>query len=219
MKPTLIITAAQERLVNTDDLGNSPLYRAVEYYIPLDWRIIVALPVGISKIFSSQETEENFSNIQLLEVPKDMAGALATAVFAISKAQLSEGPIFIAAGDTFFTDSSVLVAMQEIAVSELEAGLVVFDATDPRYSYLALAETGEVRLVTEKKVSGRFATTGIFFFASSLEFKNASQWCFVNKVTHEGKFYVSGAVNYFLLLGKNVGYKQVQSECIRKSWG
>jgi hypothetical protein len=95
-------------------------------------------------------------------------------------------------------------------------GTVVFQSQDPRFSFLNLSEDGQINYVAEKRVVGKFATTGVFYFATTEIFLKAAEWCFVNKAVIGGNFYVSSTLNYALFQGESVDWLEIEKDQFKK---
>lgn len=217
MSGTLVITAASDFLVSEIGLREGVLSRVAEYYRPLGLPTVMALSDGgVSKITEFGAILPEW--LTVVEVPRSCKGALATAVFAIASLGLSRGNLHIAAGDTVFTKDSTLLGVQALAESGMDAGTIVFESDDPRYSFVAMDEQNRIRLVAEKTVISAIATSGNFFFNNVSEFMDASEWCFKNNENVGGNYFVSAALNYFVFKGRMVGSEEIESDCVIKRW-
>ncbi len=216
MKGTLLITAANLGLENSPE-ASVQLLKAIRYYDPLDLSILVAVPLGTTT-FVSDHSSSFESTVAPVELPTKMAGALATAVYTLSVSSVTEGNLFIASGDTYFSDDSVLRELERLSDDKFDAGTVGFESEDERYSFVSVNRENRATLVAEKKRISNIATTGNFFFARTEEFLEGAIWCFKNNAALNEKFYVSAALNYFIYAGKDVGVGRINSGLINKKW-
>tara|TARA_B110000503_G_scaffold103160_1_gene154061 strand:- start:13112 stop:13819 length:708 start_codon:yes stop_codon:yes gene_type:complete len=216
-KVTLVITAVSDFLTSRDGLKSGTLARCVSSFNALNASIIIAVPTG--REASVSESLEAYSpgiDVAVLGVPEDTKGALASAVSALAIANLDEGELLIAAGDTEFLSPDPLVLMDRFSKDQVEMGTIVFRSEDPRFSYLNINSDGRVNYVLEKRVVGEFATTGVFYFRGIKNFLDAAEWCFVNNSSFQGNFYVSAALNYSLYLGGHVTWYEIAKSQFQK---
>ena len=213
----LVLTAAGEFLISDIGLAQGSIAKAIEYYSALEMEMIVALAPGGKEKLSDYGFEFH-SRVKLVEVPSGTKGALATAVCAISMAGNESDELHIAAGDTYFTGDSALLGIEELRTSSCEAGTLVFSSQDVRHSFVALDSDGGVQLVAEKSQIGPNATSGNFYFSNSKDFLQAANWCFVNNSSYRGNYYVSGALNFFVYQGKQVGVSFIEPSEVQKHW-
>jgi len=218
-EPTLVVTAVSDFLTSREGLNSGILARSLASYRDLSAVIIVAVPMGReSFVRQSVESYAPGMEVQILGVSKDTKGSLASAVSALALADLSDGELLIAAGDTEFLAAEPLALMERFSHDQVEMGTIVFRSEDPRFSYLNINSDGRVNYVLEKKVVGEFATTGVFYFRSARSFLAAAEWCFVNNASLHGNFYVSAALNYSMYLGGSVTWHEVSHSQFRKQF-
>jgi hypothetical protein len=147
-------------------------------------------------------------------------GALCTALFAFDEIDLSK-PLIIAPGD-FKLDLEVREMVEkEFYRNESEAFAVTFDSRDPRLSFARIGSRGEILEYCEKEPVSSVATTGIFGFRSAGEFFEAGKWVLANNIRSNGKFFVSNAVNFFIMRGKAVKnlHLGMDGTVFLKNWG
>lgn len=219
-KPTLLLTAVSAFLTSEEGLAAGTLARALRSYGGLSLSIIVAVPKGREKtVTKSLEAHSHpGADFLVVGVSERSKGSLASAMAALSASKCDDGELIIAAGDTEFLNSEPIAAIQRLFDGGTEMGTIVFQSKDPRFSYLNMSWSGRVNYVLEKKVVGKFATTGVFYFRSAKSFLEAAKWCFVNNATFEGNFYVSAALNYALYLGGNVAWCEIEESHFCKSF-
>jgi dTDP-glucose pyrophosphorylase len=148
-----------------------------------------------------------FPGIQISKVPGSAKGALISAL--MSAANLDEDePVVIAAGDSFIR-GGIQSHVRNFERMGASAATIVFRSQNPRWSYLATDNSGQVIQVAEKQVIGPLATTGVFFFRRSSDFLQAAQWCLVNSAHRNGTYYVSAALNHLLAAGHKISFAEI----------
>ena len=152
---------------------------------------------------------EHFPQARVVRVANGTQGALASAMIALN--DRIDRPLVVAAGDSRIL-GGVGRFIEEFAQSRLDAATIAFESDDPRWSYLSVDEAGGVRQVAEKHVIGSYATTGVFYFASTRTFVDAATWAFVNNASYHGLFYVSATLNYLISTGQRVGFSIIERD-------
>lgn len=218
MREYLLITSAGGRIKSKDSEEYAALKLAIEYYLPLDLPVVVAMSKSAEKLMTADPITASRGVLDYVFVPDGVKGALATANFALAKRGISQGKLHIAAGDTFFSNNSAREAMAKLSKSKSSAGTLVFPSKDSRHSFVALNEKAEVRYVAEKRPIGSWATSGNFYFADVEDFISASEWCFTNNTNFGGNFYVSTALNFFVYAGKKVHVEEIDAISVNKLW-
>jgi len=151
----------------------------------------------------------NFPLAKVYVVPDAAKGALISALFACADIS-SNSPICITTGDSLELDDPKAHFSYFIS-SHASAGTICFPSDNPRWSYLKLSNSGQVEQVVEKRVVGKYATTGTFYFKSLSLFLDAAEWCLVNNVQLNNTFFVSSALNYLINRGETIAYSLINA--------
>lgn len=218
MRSTVLITAAGPNWTLEACLESAVLERAIKSYLGHCPRLLVATRSAVREELIRHGFVERFPEIDFVGLPYETSGALATAVYALGALDIREGSLIISPGDTCFSSSEALSALEDIEGSGCSAGSLVFSSADPRFSYVSVDADGEVAYVAEKSVVSSLATTGNFYFADIGQFFAAAKWCFANNASLNGEFYVSTALNHYLFEGLSVNIIEVPSNIVNKSW-
>jgi len=133
---------------------------------------------------------------------KETQGALCTALMAVDEIDLTL-PLVIAPGDSYLSNG-IGVYVERFIDSGATAGTIVFESDDEIYSYVRVSDHGEIFEVTEKQPLSKWATSGVFLFRSGKDFLDAAEWVLKTNSNHKGQFFVSSALNYFLVQGDKV---------------
>lgn len=176
------------------------------------------LVVGVNKEENAEfpvagEIKNQFADATVLEVNNNAKGALATAVLASQNLDL-DLPLVIAAGDSVI-EGGASGHIQSLMSKSSDAGTIVFESSNPRWSYINIGELGNVLQVTEKIVSGPYATVGCFYFKSAGLFLEAAKWVFLNNAQVNGSFFVSTSLNYLISQGMSVNYEVIPRSSYR----
>jgi hypothetical protein len=100
--------------------------------------------------------------------------------------------------------------MAEFRDASIGAIAIVFESSNPVYSYLRTDECGEVVEVAEKKVISRRASVGTYFFSSAATFLDALARNLRNPdaVTHNSLFYVCPVLAGVVEQGRRIAIRE-----------
>jgi hypothetical protein len=130
-------------------------------------------------------------------------GALCTALVAIDRLDL-ERPLLIAPGDFSLKPDIRAGLLEKFSDTSVQAFSVTMDSSNPKYSFARIDENQRILEYCEKDPVSKVATTGIFGFKTVADFVLAATWVLKNNISLDGRFFVSSAVNYFIMNGKRV---------------
>jgi len=140
-------------------------------------------------------------------------------LFACDEIDLS-APLIVAPGDFTLNVGVIQLIDQEFLLNTADAFALTFTSQDPRLSYARIDHAGQILEYCEKEPVSSVATTGIFGFKSAGEFFEAGKWVLSNNIRTNNKFFVSNAVNYFIMSGKTVKNLHLGSDSsvFHKNW-
>lgn len=194
--------------------GVALINRAIESYRDPSGALVVAINKQENKEFQLDSgIRERFHDAAIVDVESSVLGALATGVMAMETLDL-DSPLVISAGDSV-VEGGVAPHIQSLIGKSSDAGTVVFESSNPRWSYINIGELGNVLQVTEKSVAGPYATVGCFYFKSAALFLEAAKWVFLNNARVNGNFYVSTSLNYLISKGMSVGFELIPRHSYR----
>jgi dTDP-glucose pyrophosphorylase len=188
--------------------GIALVNQAIESYRHPSGTVVVAINKHEDDQFDLEhEIKQRFNEAKVVKVASTVQGALATAVLAAEAFDL-DAPLVISAGDST-VEGGVVAHIQSLISKSSDAGTIVFESSNPRWSYISVGEQGNVLQVTEKSVAGPYATVGCFYFKSARLFLEAAKWVFLNNARVNGNFYVSTSLNYLISRGMSVGFEVI----------
>lgn len=129
------------------------------------------------------------------------AGALCSCLLAIEHIDPDE-PLLIANYDQVI-DGELSDFVSRMRALEADAGVLTFNATHPRWSYVK-TEDGFVVEASEKRVISREAIAGIYWFARGADFIEAAKNVIRAADTLDGAYFVASSLNQIVLAGKRV---------------
>jgi dTDP-glucose pyrophosphorylase len=119
----------------------------------------------------------HFSDSTVVTIPSMTRGAAETALCAgelISPGQ----PLIVLDCDLYFQSTSyerLALDMTEANASAVDAALLVFPASHPRYSYVSVDDKGQAREIVEKRVISDKAVAGAYLFARGETFLRSAR--------------------------------------------
>jgi hypothetical protein len=166
-------------------------------------------------ILSNALDETNFHSlpfdVQVKKTPDKTSGALATAGFGL--AFLSEDePFLITPSNAELSGNLEEAFLESMLEKQSVVGAIVFNGTDPLYSYAMLGKNGELIEIIEKSVYGSCALAGFYYFSSKKIFSECLEWAMVNNIQTKGNFFISPALNYFLAKSIEISLFEISNE-------
>ena len=151
-------------------------------------------------------------NCQIVLVDGLTEGAACTTLLAKKYIDNNES-LLIANSDQFIQwDSSK--ALYYFMSSESDGGLLTFNSTHPKWSFVRLDEDGLVKEVAEKKPISDIATTGIYFWKKGSDYVKYAESMINKNIRTNGEFYVCPVFNEAILEDKKFRILKID-----KMWG
>lgn len=151
-------------------------------------------------------------NANVIEVDGITEGAACTTLLAKDHIN-NDNPLIIANSDQFveWDTSEFMYKMQE---QDVDAGILTFKSTHPKWSFAKIDESGYVTEVAEKNPISDIATVGIYYWKRGSDYvKYAEQMIEKNK-RFNNEFYVCPVFNEAIADGK-----KIKTYDIDKMWG
>ena len=151
-------------------------------------------------------------NCNIIEVDGITEGAACTALLAKELIN-NENPLFFANSDQFveWNSSEFMYKMQE---SEVDGGIVTFEATHPKWSFAKIDKNGFVTEVAEKNPISNLATVGYYYWKNGSEFVKYAENMINNNIRVNNEFYVCPVFNQAIK-----DKKQIRTFNVEKMWG
>jgi HAD superfamily hydrolase (TIGR01509 family) len=127
-------------------------------------------------------------------------GAACTALLAEAHID-NDAPLFFANSDQFveWQAADFMYKMQETGV---DGGIVIFPASDPKWSYAKVAEDGVVTEVAEKRPISEHATAGYYYWKHGADFVRYAKRMIQRDTRVNNEFYVCPVFNEAIEDGK-----------------
>jgi hypothetical protein len=149
----------------------------------------------------------NATNLEFVNLKAPTKGALATSLLSID--YLEEDLPIVLVPTNSFVDREILIKFLNKAIdTKVSASTICIETDDPNYSYLRVHNNKVIEFV-EKRIAGKYGTTGIFYLQNKRIFLESAQWALINSQQTNGVFYVAPALNYAISMGLEVSYEVI----------
>ncbi|HEX2654701.1 MAG TPA: glycosyltransferase family 2 protein [Xanthobacteraceae bacterium] len=146
----------------------------------------------------------------IVQIIAPTQGAICSCLMAIDHIDPDE-ELLIANGDQVLL-ANLNEAINDLRRREYDAGVVTFQSTHPRFSYVRADDEGHIVETAEKRVISRLAIAGLYYFRRGSDFiEGAKRVLLNNNPVHEA-FFISQALNEMILSGKTVGHHRIEAD-------
>ena len=125
----------------------------------------------------------------------------------------NDDPLLLANSDQFmeWNSNECLYAFN---ADGIDAGILTFKATHPKWSYAKIGEDGFVSEVAEKKPISDDATVGVYFWKKGSDYVKYAEQMIDKDIRTNGEFYICPVFNEAIADGKKVRIKEIE-----RMWG
>jgi beta-phosphoglucomutase-like phosphatase (HAD superfamily)/dTDP-glucose pyrophosphorylase len=125
----------------------------------------------------------------------------------------ADAPLVIANSDQFveWNSNEVLYAF---SADDIDAGILTFKASHPKWSYAKLDDNGFVSEVAEKKVISDNATVGVYYWKRGSDYVKYAEQMISKNIRVNNEFYVCPVFNEAVTDDKKIRVKSIE-----KMWG
>lgn len=152
------------------------------------------------------------SNCKIVEVDSLTEGACCTTLLA--KELINDDTPLLMANSDQFVEWNSTDFMYKMIEQNVDAGILTFKSTHPKWSFAKLDENGYVIEVAEKKPISDLATVGIYFWKRGRDYVKYSEQMIEKNIRVNNEFYVCPVFNEAILDGK-----KIRTFDIEKMWG
>ena len=151
-------------------------------------------------------------NCKIVDVDGITEGAAVTTLLAKDFINNSN-PLIIANSDQYldWNSNEFMYKMQE---QDVDAGILTFNSTHPKWSYARLDDMGFVAEVAEKNPISDIATVGVYYWKNGSDYVKYVEQMISKNIRVNNEFYVCPVFNESILDGK-----KIKTFNIDKMWG
>jgi dTDP-glucose pyrophosphorylase len=195
------------------EVNNKPMIQVVVENLNLDANYIYVVQKS-HRLKYNLDTLLNLitPGCKIVETDGITEGAACTALLAKEYIN-NENPLFFANSDQFveWDSNEFMYKMQE---TQVDGGIVTFNATHPKWSFVKINENGYVTQVAEKTPISNIATVGYYFWKNGSSFVKYSEQMISKNVRVNNEFYVCPVFNE--AINDNL---KITTFNIEKMWG
>jgi NDP-sugar pyrophosphorylase family protein len=136
-------------------------------------------------------------------------GASCSALMAVQHLDPDDA-LVIANGDQVI-EADLKAVIAHFEAQQVDAGVVTFPSVHPRWSFVRV-EDGRVVEAAEKRVIGRRAIAGFYYFRKASFFIEAAKSTILNQSSVDGIFYIAPCLNELILMDRSVGFYDIGAD-------
>ncbi len=151
-------------------------------------------------------------NCEIIQVDSLTEGAACTTLLA--EKFIDNNDALIIANSDQYVEWESNEFMWSMAGDDIDGGIVTFNATHPKWSFVKLDESGFVSEVAEKKAISDIATVGIYYWRKGSDYVKYAHQMINKDIRTNNEFYVCPVFNEALQDGK-----KIKIHPVAKMWG
>jgi HAD superfamily hydrolase (TIGR01509 family) len=197
------------------EVRGKPMIQVVVDCLNIDTKHTFIVQKGHYDKFSLKDTLNLISpecNIVITEGLTE--GAACTTLLAKDFINNNE-PLLIANSDQYL-DWDSTEFMYSMLADNIDAGILVFESTHPKWSYAKLDKNGFVSEVAEKKPISNLATVGVYFWKKGSDYVRYAERMIHKNIRVNNEFYVCPVFNEAISDGKRIKVFKIDNN---KMWG
>ena len=137
----------------------------------------------------------------IIEIAGETAGSLCTCLLALGHIPDDSEILIINYDQHLRFDPEV--AIDFFRQGKCDFGVVCFDSTHPKWSYVELDANDNVMQAAEKKPISKNALAGFYYFKDKRSFFQSAERCILEAPLNKKVFFVSDTLNHCILSGQN----------------
>jgi len=141
---------------------------------------------------------------EIVALRRPTQGALCSSLLTIDDLELDK-PVVVANGDQII-DTDLPSVLASFRNGGARAGVITFESVHPRWSYVAIDNSGSVVQAAEKNVISRNAIAGLYYFETARIFVDAAMRSIENKAQVDGQYFIAPCLNEIILNGGRVAH-------------
>jgi len=195
------------------DVRGKPMIQWVVDNLNVEAKYIFIVQQSHFEKYNLKETLSNFCpNNEIIQIDGITEGAACTTLLAKQYIDRDE-QLIIANSDQFVEwDSDEFI--YSCNASDLDANILTFNSTHPKWSYAKLNDLGFVTEVAEKKPISDLATVGIYYWRKGSDYVKYAEQMIDKNIRVNSEFYVCPVFNEAIQ-----DNKKVRTYNIDKMWG
>jgi HAD superfamily hydrolase (TIGR01509 family) len=195
------------------DINNKPMIQLVVENLNIDANFIFVVQKEHREKYNLDLMLNLISpNCKIVETDGVTEGAACTALLAKEFIN-NDNPLFFANSDQF-VDWNSTEFMYKMNESNVDGGIVTFNSTHPKWSFVKVNENGYVTEIAEKKPISNIATVGFYYWKVGSDFVKYAEEMIEKNIRVNNEFYVCPVFNQAI-----EDNKKIITFNIEKMWG
>ena len=184
------------------DVNGKPMIQVIVENLNVDAQHIFIVQKPHYEKYNLKETLSQISpDCEIVQVDELTEGAACTTLLAENL--IDDEPLLMANSDQYVDwDSNEF--MYSMVGDEVDAGILTFPSTHPKWSYAKLDSNGFVDEVAEKKPISNIATVGIYYWKKGTDYVKYARQMIDKDIRVNNEFYVCPVFNEAITDGKKV---------------
>lgn len=141
-------------------------------------------------------------NCKIIQIEKLTEGAACTTLLA--KEYINDTKELLIVNSDQYVEWNSTEFMYSMESNQVDAGILTFNSTHPKWSYAKLNESGFVSEVAEKNPISSYATVGIYFWKHGQDYVKYAEQMIQKNIRVRNEFYVCPVFNEAIKDGKKI---------------
>jgi len=185
------------------DINNKPMIQVVVENLNVDANFIFVVQKEHRQKYNLDSLLNLISpNCKIVETDGITQGAACTALLAKEYIN-NDSPLFFANSDQYVEWDSTEF-MYKMNESDADGGIVTFESTHPKWSFVRLNENNNVIEVAEKNPISNIATVGFYYWKNGSDFVKYAEQMIEKNIRVNNEFYVCPVFNEAIKDGKKI---------------
>ena len=195
------------------EIRGKPMIQLVVDNLNIEVKYIFIVQKNHFEKYNLKDTLSNFCpNIEIIQIDGITEGAACTTLLAKQYIDNNE-PLIIANSDQFVEWNSDEY-IYSCSTSDIDANILTFKSTHPKWSFVKLDEMGNVTEVAEKRPISDVATVGIYYWRRGSDYVKYAEQMIKKNIRVNNEFYVAPVFNEAIQDGK-----RIRTFNVDKVWG
>lgn len=148
--------------------------------------------------------------IKVIPIYNSTKGSGSTALYCACQFEQNVELLIMSANELVDTDLTDIIG--NFRAQKLDAGTIIFNSINPRYSYVHLSEDNLVVETSQRNPISSFATTGTFWFRKTSFFVESAKKMIQKNNCIDGSFFIAPTFNEMILNSKKVGVSKIEEK-------
>jgi len=197
------------------EVRGKPMIEVVVDCLNIDAQHVFIVQKDHYEKFSLKDTLNLISPNCNISITKELTQGAACTTLLAKEFIDNDQPLLIANSDQYL-DWDSTEFMYSMLADNIDAGILVFESTHPKWSYAKLNENGFVCEVAEKKPISNLATVGVYFWRKGSDYVKYAEQMIQKNIRVNNEFYVCPVFNEAIADGKKVKVFKIENN---KMWG